>query len=305
MKSSTIAALTALLSTGALAVPMAGHAHHHAGRHANLHHNKRDIVWITEFEVETVTVMKTVYGDGSEPTNSPDTLSAAETPSPVTFTSYAAQTSSAAPAPTTTTTTTTTPTVAPAAYTPSTTTTQAPAPTTTTTSTYVAPAPVPETTTTTTTTTAPTYQTPSKAATQPAPASSSAATSAPASYGGSWTLSSDATSTVAGSCHAGDFTHFDPALGACGITNSGTDSIVAISMLVFDQYTPNGNPNKNPLCGRTVTLRSKDGKSTYTATVTDRCVGCAEQDLDLTPTLFNTVTNNGDGRVPDMYWTWD
>lgn len=304
MKSVTIAALTALLSTGALAVPtpghVHGHGHRHAGRHADMHLNRRDIVWITEFEVETVTVMKTVYGDGSEPTDAPDTLSAAETPAPVTFTSYAAKTTSQAPAPVTTSAT-------PAAYTSSSsssttttttsTTTQAPAPApvTTQSSSYVAPAPAPQTTSSAS---ASTYQAPAP------PAPSSSAPASPPSYGGgACTASSDESATTSGSCHSGDFTWYDVGMGACGITNVETDAIVAIAKDLFDKYTPGGNPNANTLCGRKVNLYNKDGTS-FSATVTDRCVGCATTDLDLSKSLFNTVTNNGDGRVHGMAWDW-
>jgi hypothetical protein len=72
-------------------------------------------------------------------------------------------------------------------------------------------------------------------------------------------------------------------------------------MALFDQYTPNGNPNKNPLCGKTVTIQGKDGAS-HEATIWDRCVGCAEADLDMPEAFFNTVTSHADGRAYDVAW---
>ena len=45
-----------------------------------------------------------------------------------------------------------------------------------------------------------------------------------------------------------------------------------------------GNPNENPVCGKSITITS-GGKSVQ-ATITDRCPGCAQGGLDLTPSLF-------------------
>lgn len=113
-------------------------------------------------------------------------------------------------------------------------------------------------------------------------ASATSAASSPASSAAAVgsTFAGDG-STSAGASYTGDFTWYDPGLGACGITSTSDQAIVAISHVLFDPSTPNGNPNNNPLCGRTLDLVGKDG-TTYTATVVDRCVGCAESDLDLT-----------------------
>ncbi|KAF2218221.1 RlpA-like double-psi beta-barrel-protein domain-containing protein-containing protein, partial [Elsinoe ampelina] len=100
----------------------------------------------------------------------------------------------------------------------------------------------------------------------------------------------------------GDATYWEPALGACGWTNTASEDVVAISMAVFDPKTPGGNPNNNPLCGQYVAIKCKDG-STTKAKVVDRCVGCQAGDLDMTKTLFDKVTGNGDGRVSGMEWS--
>ena len=71
---------------------------------------------------------------------------------------------------------------------------------------------------------------------------------------------------------SGDVTHYTPSVGACGFTNGESDNIVAISGRLFDQFTPNGNPNNNPLCGKTVTINHLGKTSTFT--VADRCEGC-------------------------------
>ncbi|GAM82236.1 hypothetical protein ANO11243_002150 [Dothideomycetidae sp. 11243] len=280
MKSTTIAALAAFLSAGAQAVPTV-HGHVHAGHHAHAHLDKRDIVWITEFEIETVTVMETVYADGPQPTGTPGPQTGYASPVAVTSTAYAA-------APTTTS-------ALPAYVPPS----QAPAPVPSSSS-VAPPAPQPTTLTTTTTTAAPVYQAPPAAPTTTAAAPATTAAAAPAS--GAGTYSGDG-STNAGASYSGDVTYYEPGLGACGVTSVSTDHIVAISEHMFDPLTPAGNPNNNPLCNRVVQITGLDG-TTYPATVVDRCVGCALSDLDLTETLFNIVTNNGDGRVHNMKWSW-
>jgi hypothetical protein len=147
-----------------------------------------------------------------------------------------------------------------------------------------------------------TYVTPSSIYEAPSSTSeAAAASSAPASYG-SGSSGSDSSNPASGKSYTGEMTYFTPGMGACGETSSETDHMVAVSMALFDQYTPNGNPNKNPLCGKTVTIQGKDGAS-HEATIWDRCVGCAEADLDMPEAFFNTVTSHADGRAYGMAWS--
>ena len=111
---------------------------------------------------------------------------------------------------------------------------------------------------------------------------------------------------ASGTSYTGDLTWYATGLGSCGITSGPSDHIVAVSHILYDSYSAEaaGNPNNNPVCGKTVSIVGKDG-STYTATVVDRCTGCAEGDLDLSENYFNTVTENGNGRVSGMSWKFD
>jgi len=47
----------------------------------------------------------------------------------------------------------------------------------------------------------------------------------------------------------------DQGLGACGITTTNGELVVGVDAAYFDSYPgyKGGNPNKNPLCGRTIT----------------------------------------------------
>lgn len=102
----------------------------------------------------------------------------------------------------------------------------------------------------------------------------------------------------------GEATYYDTGLGACGITNTDTDYIAAVSKLMFDTYPgyAGGNPNLNPICGKRVTA-SLNGKS-VTVTITDRCEACAVTDLDFSPTAFNQIADFAVGRARGMTWVW-
>lgn len=53
--------------------------------------------------------------------------------------------------------------------------------------------------------------------------------------------------------YAGDMTYYDAGLGACGVQSASDAPVVALSEILFDPQTPNGNPNNNPLCGQFLT----------------------------------------------------
>ncbi|CAD0109184.1 unnamed protein product [Aureobasidium uvarum] len=295
--------------------------------------NKRDVVWVTEIETDIVTVpvTLTVWADAAEETTvsttTTESSSAATTESrhghkffhskastsstPVAIVST---TSSSpifvAPTPSSTlvyvapTTSTTSTYVAPTTSSsevyvaPTTTSSEVyVAPTTSSTEVYVAP------TTSTEAYVAPTiastsevYVAPTTSTTSSAPAATTSASSGSGSSSGL---------AASGTEYTGDLTWYDVGLGACGLTSTSDEAIVAISQDIFDnaQYKT-ANPNLNPLCGKYVTITGKGGQ-TYQAKVVDRCVGCAEADLDLSQDFFNKVTSNGDGRVSGMSWTWN
>lgn len=175
------------------------------------------------------------------------------------------------------------------------------APTTSSTSTsvsvYSTPTPTPSSSTTTsvvptsTSSTSAAYVTPTTTSTSayvPTSTSSSAAASATAGTGGS-----------TGETYTGDITYYTPGMGSCGIENTSSDMIVAISHVLMESAGV-ANPNKNPYCNRTIMI-SYNGNE-VPATVTDTCPGCEEGSIDLTEALFYKVAPSGDGRVHDVKW---
>jgi len=80
--------------------------------------------------------------------------------------------------------------------------------------------------------------------------------------------------------------------------------IAAASYRLFDIFPgATGNPNLNPICGKTVTA-SRGGKS-VTVRIVDRCAGCEGMfDLDFSPAAFDALADPNLGRV-DITWEWD
>jgi hypothetical protein len=114
--------------------------------------------------------------------------------------------------------------------------------------------------------------------------------------------SSAASSSSGGSgSNAGDGTFYATGLGACGITSTDSDYIVAISHARFDAVNT-GNPNNNPLCGKQITAY-RGGKSVK-VTVVDRCPGCDANSLDFSPAAFNVLGDESEGRI-SITWDFD
>ncbi|KAK3320387.1 RlpA-like double-psi beta-barrel-protein domain-containing protein-containing protein [Cercophora scortea] len=111
--------------------------------------------------------------------------------------------------------------------------------------------------------------------------------------------------------HSGDLTYYDIALGACGWTNDDNEYVCAVAHSVYDAAATGaskGNPNLNPLCGKKIRVmrdysEAGLGNVTVDVTVVDRCVGCAPEDLDLSPAVFNRLAPESKGRVVGQ-WAW-
>ncbi|KZW03165.1 hypothetical protein EXIGLDRAFT_725631 [Exidia glandulosa HHB12029] len=102
----------------------------------------------------------------------------------------------------------------------------------------------------------------------------------------------------------GEATFYDPGMGACGVTNSGSDLMAAVSQAFFDTFPGAGaNPNANPLCGKTATV-NYNGK-TVQVKLLDRCVSCAYVDLDLSPAAFDQLASRDEGRIHGISWQID
>jgi len=285
-------AICALFAVGVSAVPMV------APKHAQLH-QKRDIVWVTETDVDIVTVPVTVFADG---TSLSTQLPAAASPSSVSnynnhhhfhgssaFQSSAAVTatvavSSASPVssdessivqsttsvavPETTTTSDSVP-VTPAS--------------TTSTSDYVAPSPTSE------------YVPPTTTAVYSAPAYTTPASTYQSSTTTTEATSSATTAASLGSqTYSGDLTYYDVGLGSCGEYDTDDANVVALAEGMMD---------KSVDCFREITITW--GSVTQVAKIVDTCPGCAGGGLDLSPSLFASFAPTATGRVHQATWSYN
>jgi len=110
-----------------------------------------------------------------------------------------------------------------------------------------------------------------------------------------------------GGIFTGDLTYYQPGLGACGIVSSSTQSICAVSHIIFDVASTSGNPNDNPLCGKMIRITRYDSSvgsnRSADVEVVDRCVGCKADDLDLSLSVFDSLAEEAQGRVVGS-WAW-
>ncbi|ORX51273.1 hypothetical protein DM01DRAFT_1337324 [Hesseltinella vesiculosa] len=89
-----------------------------------------------------------------------------------------------------------------------------------------------------------------------------------------------------GKSRKGDGTYYDVGLGSCGIQNSDTEMVVALSKALMSE---------GAYCGKKVKLSTKKG--TVVATVVDTCPGCDENSVDLSTAAFKKLGQLSTGRL--------
>ncbi|CAK7238802.1 MAG: hypothetical protein STHCBS139747_000221 [Sporothrix thermara] len=316
MKSATIFALG--LASLAAAQPYNHHAHVRAhDKRANV--DKRDVK--TEYTTHWETVIVTEYVDetattwitpGAASPTTPSVVPAVPTPSAVqgvpgqffegASSSPSTSTTSTSSSTSSTYTTFLTSSTSSTVVVPPVPSTSSPAPVYVPPTTSTTPVVVPPTTTSTPVVETPVYTppapvpTPSTTEQAVAAAPTPAAASTPAAE---VDTSSSGSSSPSGSTFTGDMTYYTVGLGACGNDQTGddmTENIVAISV---DQM--GSQSNGNPMCGQTITI-SANGKTT-TATVQDKCMGCASGAIDVSEKVFLAIFGDlGVGRSEVTWW---
>ncbi|CAO3671656.1 unnamed protein product [Rhizopus stolonifer] len=85
---------------------------------------------------------------------------------------------------------------------------------------------------------------------------------------------------------SGDGTFYEVGLGSCGNTNSDSELVAALSSSLMQSGS---------YCGHSITINSA-GKSVIVKVV-DSCPGCAQGDVDLSPTAFRKLASLDKGRI--------
>ncbi|KAI1084453.1 RlpA-like double-psi beta-barrel-protein domain-containing protein-containing protein [Whalleya microplaca] len=93
--------------------------------------------------------------------------------------------------------------------------------------------------------------------------------------------------------NTGDMTYYTPGLGSCGSTNTEAEAVVALSP---SQFT--SNPDA---CGKTIQITQ--GGKTVTAQVVDKCPSCSPGSIDVSPTLFQSLSDLSVGRT-EVTWSF-
>jgi hypothetical protein len=100
----------------------------------------------------------------------------------------------------------------------------------------------------------------------------------------------------------GDGTWYDVSVGytACGTLHGNGEYVIAVDHAFYDSKNVDGNPNHSKVCGKQVKIDGPSANGPVIATIVDRCAGCATNDIDMTPSLFQAVvgsTSIGRARV--------
>jgi len=92
--------------------------------------------------------------------------------------------------------------------------------------------------------------------------------------------------------------------GYSGGSMNVNDPICTVALELFNAAGANAetvNPNANPLCGKRI--RVTRGGATVVVSVVDSCPGCQPTDLDLSPSAFDMLAREAEGRVVGT-WQW-
>jgi expansin (peptidoglycan-binding protein) len=101
----------------------------------------------------------------------------------------------------------------------------------------------------------------------------------------------------------GQLTFYDVGMGigSCGFPQaSPSDYVVAMNSDDMDANWT-GNPNNNPLCGKSITI-TYNGVSA-TGMMYDSCPTCAKGDVDLSTGFFANFGTQSQGRLSGATWT--
>ncbi|KAI8064478.1 RlpA-like double-psi beta-barrel-protein domain-containing protein-containing protein [Gongronella butleri] len=80
-------------------------------------------------------------------------------------------------------------------------------------------------------------------------------------------------------------TYYATGMGSCGESDNDDELVVALNK---EQMDNGANPNLNPECEKKVSITGEGGKSVL-ARIVDTCPNCKQNDLDMSPKVFERV----------------
>ncbi|RCI09280.1 hypothetical protein L249_1490 [Ophiocordyceps polyrhachis-furcata BCC 54312] len=102
------------------------------------------------------------------------------------------------------------------------------------------------------------------------------------------------------STYNGQITYYTVGMGSCGYDDTGKDQTGAIVAISKDKMGTQSNGN--PMCGQKVNIHA-NGKTTQ-ATVRDKCMGCAANNIDVNEKVFKELFGSLDGGRMPVTWSF-
>ncbi|KAI9886768.1 MAG: hypothetical protein M1823_001411 [Watsoniomyces obsoletus] len=97
----------------------------------------------------------------------------------------------------------------------------------------------------------------------------------------------------------GRIKHYTVGVGSCGWSSTRDENVVALPVSLLNSVSMVSNGH--PLCGKTVTIKSPDGK-TVQAKAVDKCMGCDPDTIDLSESLFEQFASLPTGVSPVTWY---
>lgn len=107
---------------------------------------------------------------------------------------------------------------------------------------------------------------------------------------------------VIGQTYSGDLTYYyewNGGYGSCGLERSRSDAFYVVALSTFWMKLPPGmtNPNNHPRCAPTECIQIYGAKGSVVLKISDTCMGCKQNDVDVADTVFPYLDDLYKGRV--------
>jgi Lytic transglycolase len=97
---------------------------------------------------------------------------------------------------------------------------------------------------------------------------------------------------------SGDMTYYNLGITSCGVAYSDSDLVAAIAY----SYWTTPNPNVDPMCHKSARITDPQTGKSLVVMIKDKCSGCNQGDIDVSPAAFQRFRDLGAGRI---HVTWN
>ncbi|TCD67782.1 hypothetical protein EIP91_011968 [Steccherinum ochraceum] len=102
--------------------------------------------------------------------------------------------------------------------------------------------------------------------------------------------------------HTGTLFNFVPGLGACGFTNTSSQTVASVSNHTFNTFAgATANPNNNPICKHSLNITH--GGTHLAVPIVDFCASCPDENIGLSTPGFVHFAPTSAGIVTGVSWS--